>query len=133
MRTIKVARVDVVDAQPNKFAQEGDCTVVVCWRTEYMRTGQLHGAVAYAGKGQIIGELECAFGQYCGLHILVLIFIFDCCQRKLQRGRASTAGSFASQVGYESASQFSREVKRSFGEGRAAVAQQLRRSLIRLA
>ena len=41
---------------------------------------------------------------------------------------ASTA---AMQVGYESASQFSREFKRLFGDGPAAVAHQLRRLLIR--
>jgi hypothetical protein len=45
---------------------------VVCWRSEYMRTSQLHGAVAHAGNDQIIGELEGASGQCCGLHILFL-------------------------------------------------------------
>jgi AraC-like DNA-binding protein len=39
----------------------------------------------------------------------------------------------ASQVGYESASQFSREFKRLFGDGPAAEARQLRKPLMRLA
>jgi AraC-like DNA-binding protein len=40
------------------------------------------------------------------------------------------ASGAAVKVGYESASQFSREFKRLFGDGPAAVAAELRRSLI---
>jgi AraC-like DNA-binding protein len=43
------------------------------------------------------------------------------------------AGTAAVRVGYESASQFSREFKRCFGNGPAAVAGDLRRRLVRLA
>jgi len=43
------------------------------------------------------------------------------------------AGTAALQVGYESASQFSREFKRRFGNGPATVAADLRASLVRLA
>jgi AraC-like DNA-binding protein len=45
----------------------------------------------------------------------------------------ASAAHAASQVGYESASQFSREFKRLFGDAPAAVAHQLRASLTRLA
>lgn len=44
-----------------------------------------------------------------------------------------SAGAAAAQVGYESASQFSREFKRLFGNGPAAVAREMRAALIRLA
>jgi AraC-like DNA-binding protein len=43
------------------------------------------------------------------------------------------AGSAAVQVGHESASQFSREFKRSLGSGPAPVATDLRRRLVRFA
>jgi AraC-like DNA-binding protein len=42
------------------------------------------------------------------------------------------ASGAAVKVGYESASQFSREFKRLFGNGPATVAAELRKSLIRL-
>ena len=58
MRTIKIARVDVVNAEPNDFAQDRERTVVVGRRSEYMRTSQLHGAVAHACKDQIIRPTE---------------------------------------------------------------------------
>jgi AraC-like DNA-binding protein len=53
--------------------------------------------------------------------------------RMLMVHEGANAGTAATQVGYESPSQFSREFKRLFGDGPAAVANQLRRSLIRLA
>ncbi len=53
--------------------------------------------------------------------------------RMLMVHEGANAATAASRVGYESASQFSREFKRLFGDGPAAVATQLRRSLIRLA
>lgn len=43
------------------------------------------------------------------------------------------AGTAAAQVGYESASQFSREFKRLFGDGPAAVAESLRKAMVRFA
>jgi AraC-like DNA-binding protein len=52
--------------------------------------------------------------------------------RMLMVNEGATASTAASQVGYVSASQFSREFKRLFGDGPAAVANQLRRSLIHL-
>jgi AraC-like DNA-binding protein len=51
--------------------------------------------------------------------------------RMLMVHDGANAGTAALQVGYESASQFSREFKRLFGDGPAAVASQLRRTLTR--
>src|SRR5882762_4057140 len=65
MRAIEIAGVDVGDSELNNLAQDRECTVLVCWRPEYMRTSQLHGAVPHASKDQIIGELECASWQCC--------------------------------------------------------------------
>lgn len=52
--------------------------------------------------------------------------------RMLMVHEGISAGSAALEVGYESASQFSREFKRLFGDSPANVAQQLRKTLIRL-
>src|SRR5882724_6251507 len=82
VRAIEVAGIDVVDTESNNLAQDRDCTVVICWRPEYMRTSQLHGAVAHSSEGQIIGELECASGQDCGHHRLPLGFHVRVCHRK---------------------------------------------------
>ena len=65
VRAIEVAGVDVGDTEANNLAQDRECTVVVCWRPEYMRTSQLHGTVPHARKDRIIGELECASWQSC--------------------------------------------------------------------
>jgi AraC-like DNA-binding protein len=43
-----------------------------------------------------------------------------------------TASTAAREVGYESASQFSREFKRYFGNTPAAVAEEMRAAMIRL-
>lgn len=53
--------------------------------------------------------------------------------RMLMVHEGANASSAALRVGYESASQFSREFKRFFGDGPAAVASQLRKALMRLA
>lgn len=53
--------------------------------------------------------------------------------RQLMVHEGANAGVAALQVGYESASQFSREFKRLFGEGPAAEADRLRKALVRLA
>jgi len=45
----------------------------------------------------------------------------------------ASAGVAASRVGYESASQFSREFKQRFGNGPAAVAADLRKAMVTLA
>jgi len=52
--------------------------------------------------------------------------------RMLMVHEGTNAGTAALEVGYESASQFSREFKRLFGGGPAAVASELRDSLMRL-
>jgi hypothetical protein len=65
VRAIEVAGVDVIDTELNNLAQNRDCTVMICWRPEYMRTSQLHGAVTHASKDQVTGELECASWQCC--------------------------------------------------------------------
>ena len=53
--------------------------------------------------------------------------------RMLMVHEGINAGAAALEVGYESASQFSREFKRLFGNSPATVAQELRQSLVRLA
>jgi hypothetical protein len=50
VRAIEVAGVDVIDTEPDNLAQDREGTVVICWWPEYMRTSQLHGAVAHASK-----------------------------------------------------------------------------------
>jgi hypothetical protein len=82
MRAIEVARIDVGDTEPNNLAQDRDCTVVVCRRSEYMWTSQLHRTVPHASKDQIIGELKCASWQYCGHRRLPLGFHVRVCHRK---------------------------------------------------
>src|SRR6266705_2465091 len=86
MRAIEVGGVDVIDTEVNNLAQDRECTVVICWRPEYIGTSQLHGTVPHASKDQIIGELECASRQCCrrgellSFHVLV-------CHRKLRHWR----------------------------------------------
>ena len=53
--------------------------------------------------------------------------------RMLMVNEGLNASGAAVKVGYESASQFSREFKRLLGNGPATVAAELRRSLVRLA
>src|SRR5947199_8730405 len=65
VRAIEVAGVDVGDTEFNNLAQDRECTVVVCWRPEYVRTSQLPGTVPHAGKDQIIRELARACWQWC--------------------------------------------------------------------
>ncbi len=38
VRAVEVTGVDVGNTEPNNLAQDRDCTVVICWRPEYMRT-----------------------------------------------------------------------------------------------
>ena len=52
VRTIEVARVDVVDARGQGFAQHGDGRLGIARRSVHAGTGQLHGAVAHAVQGQ---------------------------------------------------------------------------------
>src|SRR5437879_2456385 len=82
VRAIEVGGVDVVDTEVNHLAQDRDCTVVICWRPEYMRTSQLHGTVTHASKDQIIGELECASWQCCGRRRFPHDFHVRVCHRK---------------------------------------------------
>ena len=48
MRPVKVAGIDVIDSERQRFAQDRECPVVVCGRPEYVRTSQLHGAISDA-------------------------------------------------------------------------------------
>src|SRR5213595_565273 len=89
MWAIEVAGVDVRDIEANNLAQDRECTVVVCWRPEYMRTSQLHGTVPHASKDQIIGELECASWQCCRRRTLSLGFHVRVRNRKLRRWRCN--------------------------------------------
>src|SRR6266487_13714 len=89
VRAIEVAGVDVGDNEANNLAQDRDCTVVICWRPEYMRTSQLHGTVPDASKDQIIGELECAAWQCCRRHTLSFGFHVRVCHRKRRRWRCN--------------------------------------------
>jgi hypothetical protein len=63
MRPVEVAGVDVIDSEPNDFAQDCDRAIVIFWWPEYMWTGELHRAVAHASQDQIVGKLECTAGQ----------------------------------------------------------------------
>ena len=89
MWAIEVAGVDVGDTEPNNLAQNRECTVVVCWRPEYMRTSQLHGTVPHASKNQIVGKLECASWQCCRRRRLSFGFHVQVCHRKLRRWRCN--------------------------------------------
>src|SRR5207249_9710514 len=89
MRAIEVAGVDVSDTEFNNLAQDRECTVVVCWRPEYVRTSQLHGTVPHAGKDQIIGELERARWQCCRRGRLAHGFHVRECHRKPRRWRCN--------------------------------------------
>src|SRR6476659_2382481 len=91
MRAIEVAGVDVGDTELNNLAQNRDCTVMICWRPEYMRTSQLHGTVTPASKDQIIGELECASWQCCRRDRLRDNFHVRVCHRKPRRWRRNGA------------------------------------------
>src|SRR6266487_6092516 len=93
MRAIEVAGVDVGDTEANNLAQDRDCTVVICWRPEYMRTSQLHGTVAHASKGQIIGGLEYASWQCCRCRRLAHCFHVRRCHRKCRRWRCNGRAS----------------------------------------
>src|SRR6476620_3333946 len=89
MRAIEVAGVDVGYTELNNLAQNRDCTVMIRWRPEYMRTSQLHGAVTHASKDQIIGELECTSWQ-CGRRgRLTHSFHVRVRHRKLRRWRCN--------------------------------------------
>lgn len=46
MRAIKIAGVDVIDAERNGFAQHGQCAVAILGRAEDARPCELHGAIA---------------------------------------------------------------------------------------
>jgi len=83
------AGIDVGDTEANNLAQDRECTVVVRWRPEYMRTSQLHGTVPHASKDQIIGELECASWQCCRRGRLRHSFHVQVCHRKPWRWRCN--------------------------------------------
>src|SRR6266567_1507804 len=89
MRAIEVAGVDVGDTEANNLAQDRDCTVMVCWRPEYMRTSQLHGTVPHSSKDQIIGKLERASWQCCRGSRLRHSFHVRVCHRKRRRWRCN--------------------------------------------
>jgi hypothetical protein len=89
MRAIEVAGVDVCDTEANNLAQDRECTIVVCWRPEYMRTSQLHGPVPHASKDQIIRELECASWQCCRRRPLSFGFHVRVRHRKPRRWRCN--------------------------------------------
>ena len=89
VRAIEVAGVDVGDTELNNLAQDRECTVVVCWWPEYMRTSQLHGTVPRASKNQIIGELERASWQCCRRNRLRDSFHVRVCHRKPRRWRCN--------------------------------------------
>src|SRR6266404_9121732 len=93
MWAIEVAGVDVGDTELNNLAQDRECTVVVCWRPEYMRTSQLHGTVPHAGKDQIIGDLECASWQRCRRRRLAHSFILECVTVSPGAGAATARSS----------------------------------------
>ena len=62
MRPVEVGRVDVADAQLDRFAQHGDRSVAVGRRPEDARTGELHRPVPDPGEVQV-AQLERAAGE----------------------------------------------------------------------
>ena len=59
VRAVEVAGVDVIDAARHRFAQDGDRGVVVLRRSEHVRAGKLHRAVAESLDGAV-AEREAA-------------------------------------------------------------------------
>src|SRR5216684_6046420 len=47
MRTVKVAGINVIDPGRHSLSQNSDCCVHITWRSPYLRTGKLHGAVTH--------------------------------------------------------------------------------------
>ena len=93
VRAIEVTGVDVGDTEANNLAQDRECTVVVCWRPEYIGTSQLHGTVSHASKDQIIGELECASWQCCRRGRPAHGFVFKCVTVSPSAGAATARSS----------------------------------------
>jgi hypothetical protein len=60
---VRVAGVDVGDAELDRLAQDANGLVVVRGRTHDVRAGQLHRAVPETGDGQIVRELEGGTGE----------------------------------------------------------------------
>src|SRR5262245_12329134 len=52
MRAVVVAGIDVVHAGFHRRAQDSDGLVRVAWRSEYLRSRQLHRAITHAVYGQ---------------------------------------------------------------------------------
>ena len=64
MRAVEVAGVDVVDAGRDRLAQDGDRRVAILGRAEHAGAGELHGAVAHAAQGEVVGNCQTSAG--CG-------------------------------------------------------------------
>lgn len=84
MRPVEVAGIDVVDTEFDHLAQDRKRAVVVCRRPEYMRTRQLHGTVPHASQGEVLGERECASGQWGGRHTLLPVIHRVCSAFEIQ-------------------------------------------------
>ena len=62
VRPVELGGVDVVDAQVDRPAEDGDGPVAVAWRAEHTRSGQLHRPEADAGDG-VAGEVGGTSGR----------------------------------------------------------------------
>ena len=48
MRTVKIARIDVIDPCRNSLSQNSYCSVNITRRSPHLRTGKLHGTIAHS-------------------------------------------------------------------------------------
>jgi hypothetical protein len=67
VRAVVVGGVDVVDAQLDGRAQDGDRGVAVLWRPEHVGAGELHGAVPDAVEVEVADAVGAA-GQVVDCH-----------------------------------------------------------------
>lgn len=106
--------------------------VMMKLNTDYARTHDLPSLAAEAGMSVSTFHAHFkAVTSFSPLQYLKNVRLHKA--RMLMVHEGINAGTAALAVGYESASQFSREFKRLFGDSPANVAQQLRRTLVRLA
>ncbi len=86
VRPIEVAGVDVVDAEPDNFTQDGERTLVVCGRPEYMRPSDCMAPYPVRVRFKSSPSLNVPPGSAVDFIFFLLIFIFDCCHLRSQAG-----------------------------------------------
>src|SRR5579871_1098730 len=63
VRPVKVARIDVRDAEGDSLAQHRYGSVSIARRPEHVRAGELHRAISHAGDRQILGQRKRSAGE----------------------------------------------------------------------